>query len=96
MEEFARAAAAGLSEGTLAVLLQQQADTLGSAQPCPDCGRPCTVRPEERAVTFHGGQVTHREPRCHCPDCRRDFFPPTAPAPPRRPRLQPRGAADDR
>ena len=33
MEDVARAAAAGVAEGTLAVLLQQQADTLGTQQP---------------------------------------------------------------
>jgi hypothetical protein len=96
MEDVARAAAAGLSEGTLSVLLGQQADTLGSEQPCPDCGRPCTVRHEDRLLTFHGGQLTQREPLCHCPDCRRDFFPPTASAASGRPRLQSRRAADDR
>jgi hypothetical protein len=96
MEDIARAAAAGLVEGTLDVLLGQHADTLGAEQPCPDCGRPCTVRRADRPLTFHGGQLTHSEPLCHCPDCRRDFFPPTAPAAPRRPRLQPRRAADDR
>ena len=97
MEDVARAAAAGVAEGTLAVLLQQQADTLGTEQPCPDCGRPCTVRTAERPLTFGGGgQLNQREPLCHCPDCRRDFFPPAAPAVPRRPRLQPQRAADDR
>jgi hypothetical protein len=96
MEDMARAAAAGLAEGTLDVLLGQHADTLGAERPCPDCGRPCPVRREGRPLTFLGGQLTHREPLCHCPDCRRDFFPPTAPAAPGRPRLQPRRAADDR
>lgn len=96
MEDVARAAAAGLSEGALAVLLGQQADALGTEQPCPDCGRPCTVRQEERSLTFHGGQLTHSEPLCHCPDCRRDFFPPKAPAAPGRSRLQSRRAAQDR
>ena len=81
---------------TLAVLLGQQADTLGAEQPCPDCGRPCTVHRADRPLTFHGGQLTHSEPLGHCPDCRRDFFPPTAAAAPGRPRLQPRRAADDR
>ena len=87
MEDIARAAAAGLSEGTLAVLLQRQADSLGAEQPCPDCGRLCTVQREERPLTFHGGQLLQPEPVCHCPDCRRDFFPPTAPAAPGRPWL---------
>jgi hypothetical protein len=96
MEDIARAAAAGLAEGTLAVLLAQQADTLADEQPCPDCGRPCTVRRQERTLTFHGGQLSQQEPMGHCPDCRRDFFPPTAPATPRRTRLQSRRVADDR
>ena len=96
MEEIARAAAAGVGEGTLDVLLHQQADRLGAEQPCPACGRSCTVQREDRPLTFHGGQLRHREPVCHCPDCRRDFFPPTAAAASRRPRLQSRRAADDR
>ena len=96
LEEVARAAAAGVCEGTLAVLLGQHADTLGAEQPCPDCGRSCTVRRAERPLTFHGGQRTQSEPLCYCPDCRRDFFPPTAPVAAGRPRLQPRRAANDR
>jgi hypothetical protein len=96
MEDIARAAASGLSEGVLSTLLGQQADTLGAEQPCPDCGRPCPVRREERPLAFHGGQLSQSEPVCHCPDCRRDFFPSTAPAASGRPRLQPRRAADDR
>jgi len=96
MEDVARAAAAGVCEGTLGVLLHQQAELLGAAQPCPDCGRSCTVQREDRPLAFHGGQLTQSEPVCHCPDCRRDFFPPTAAAAPRRPRLQSRRAASDR
>jgi hypothetical protein len=96
MENVARVAAAGVAEGTLSVLLGQQADTLGAEQPCPDCGRSCTVHREDRPLAFHGGQLTQSEPLCHCPACRRDFFPPTAPAALGRPRLQPRRATDDR
>lgn len=46
-------AAAGLTEGTLATLPEQQARLLGTEQPCPDCGRPGTARHAERldAVT---------------------------------------------
>ena len=96
MEDVAAAAAAGVSAGTLAVLLQQQAQTLGPEQPCPDCGRACVVRYAERPLKYRGGQLDQREPVCHCPDCRRDFFPPTVPAAPGRARLQPRRAAHDR
>jgi len=82
MEQLARAAATGLTEGTLQTLLEQQADTLGEHQPCPDCGRACVVRREPRPLQVQGATVQQSEPVCHCPDCRRDFFPPTAdPAP---------------
>lgn len=96
MEQVTAAASAGLTEGTLSLLLEQQAQRLGAEQPCPDCGRLCAVRRAERPLTVRAGPLTQREPLCHCPDCRRDFFPPTAAAPPGRPRLQPRRAADDR
>jgi hypothetical protein len=88
MEEIAAAAAAGLTQGTFSTLLEQQAQRLGSEQPCPQCGKACTVQRHDRTLTVRGGQqLTHSEPICHCPDCRRDFFPPTTAAPPRRPRL---------
>jgi len=82
MEQIARAAATGLTEGTLQTLLEQQADALGQQQPCPDCGRPCVLRRQERPLQVQGAALHQSEPVCHCPDCRRDFFPPTAdPAP---------------
>lgn len=82
MEQVAAAAAAGLTEGTLGTLLDQQAQTLASEQACPDCGRLCPVGYEDRPLIVKGGQLTLHEPICHCPDCRRDFFPPTdRPAP---------------
>jgi len=96
MEQVAAAAAAGLSEGTLGILLEQQAQLLGAEQPCPDCGRHCRVERADRLLTVRGIQLKQSEPLCHCPDCRRDFFPPTAPAPPGRSRLQSRRAPDDR
>ena len=82
MEQIALAAAEGLTEGTLQTLLEQQATALGQQQPCPGCGRPCAVRREERPLQVQGAQLQQSEPIGHCPDCRRDFFPPTAdPAP---------------
>jgi hypothetical protein len=92
----ARAAAAGLTEGTLATLLGQQARALPTEQPCPECGRLCPVGSEQRPLTVKGGQLTLDEPVCHCPACRRDFFPPAARPAPGQPRLQPDRAADDR
>jgi len=85
LEQVATAAARGLTEGTLATLLEQQAQALPADWPCPDCGQPCPVGREPRPVTGHGGTVTYREPVCHCPACRRDFFPPAARPAPGRP-----------
>ena len=78
MEQLAQAAAAGLTEGTLQTLLERQATALGDQQLCPDCGRSCAVRRQERPLHVRGAELQQSEPICHCPDCRRDFFPPTA------------------
>jgi hypothetical protein len=77
MESIAQAAATGLVQGTLESLLQRQADALGNQHPCPGCGRLCALDYEDRTLHVKGGvALRHREPVCHCPDCRRDFFPP--------------------
>lgn len=78
MEAVAQAAATGLAEATLQTMLDQQAAGLGQIQPCPDCGRACAVRRQERPLRAKGAELQPAEPTCHCPDCRRDFFPPTA------------------
>jgi hypothetical protein len=80
MEQIALAAATGLTEGTLSTSLQQQAHALDQEQPCPACGTPCPVRLQPRPLASPGATVTHHEPVCHCPACRRDFFPPAGPA----------------
>ena len=86
LEQVADAAARGLTEGTLATLLQQQAQALPPQQPCPDCGQLCPVAHEGRPLaTGHGGTLTYDEPLGHCPACRRDFFPSAARLTPRRP-----------
>ena len=83
MEQIAQAAAAGLVEGTVQCLLQRQAEALAEQQPCPACGRLCPRTTEDRTLHVQGGvALGYAEPVCHCPDCRRDFFPPPpAPAP---------------
>jgi hypothetical protein len=75
-EQIATAAAQGLTEGTLQLLLQQQADKLPAEQPCPACGTLCPTKPHTRPLTAHGAEVQQVERIAHCPDCRRDFFPP--------------------
>lgn len=76
-EQIAAAAAGGLTEGTLQLLLEQQADKLADHQPCPDCGKLCPIRPHTRPLTARGAEIQQVERIAHCPDCRRDFFPPT-------------------
>jgi hypothetical protein len=75
LEEVAATAARGLTEGTLATLLEQQAQALPPEQPCPACGTVCPVRREKRPLAVCGGQILLDEPVCTCPTCRRDFFP---------------------
>jgi ssDNA-binding Zn-finger/Zn-ribbon topoisomerase 1 len=88
LEEVAQEAARGLVEGTLTVCLEQQANDLGDFHPCPDCGRHAKISREPRTVYLKGGQsVPLSEPVCHCPDCRRDFFPPAADSGSGQPRL---------
>jgi hypothetical protein len=75
LEQVAAAAARGLTEGTLATLLEQQAQALPAESPCPHCGQLCPVHQEARPLVGQGGTLTYHEPICHCPACRRDFFP---------------------
>jgi len=96
LEQIAHAAAAGLTEGTLGTLLDQQARSLPEAPPCPECGRLCPLTYEDRTLTIKGGQLPLHEPVCHCPDCRRDFFPPQDLLAAGQPRLQPHRDGDDR
>jgi hypothetical protein len=83
MEQLARAAAAGLTEGTLGTLLEQHAQAVGDEASCPDCGTPCALHREGRTLHLPGGTLPQSELVGHCPACRRDFFPPAAAAAPR-------------
>ena len=91
LEDIAQAAAAGLTEGTLDALLDQQARRLPDQVPCPACGRLCLRTTRPRPLVVRTGQTIRAdEPVAHCPDCRRDFFPPTAIPPPGQPPVLPR------
>jgi len=76
MEQLAAAATAGLVEGTLEHLTQQQAQRLPEQLPCPTCQKLCPLKTRPRQVVTRGATITLSEPVAHCPDCRRDFFPP--------------------
>jgi len=77
IEQFAAFVAAGVTEGTVATLIDKQNQALGNEHPCPECGTSCPVQHHDRPLTLETGQVVPlHEPICHCPKCRRDFFPP--------------------
>lgn len=75
MEEVACAAARGLTEGALESAATQQGQLLGEKQPCPHCGKLCTVGSAERPLRASGAVIELSEPKCYCLTCRRDFFP---------------------
>ncbi len=77
IEQAAASAARAVARGTIEELLEKKASLLGAEQPCPNCKRLCAVHREQRTINFWGGDVTYSEPKCHCPACRRDFFPST-------------------
>jgi hypothetical protein len=87
IEQCARGAACAVAKGTIEELLETKAAALGPEQPCPECQRPCPVARAPRTIEFWGAEVEYREPKCHCPACRRDFFPSTSLTPPDAPRL---------
>jgi hypothetical protein len=64
-----------LAEGALEEATSRQGQQLGDRQPCPQCGRLCTVTAAERPLRVKGAVLRLREPKGHCPTCRRDFFP---------------------
>jgi len=62
-------------KGTIEEVLRTQLQRLGNRQPCPTCARDCPVTTAPRTIQVRGGAVDYDEPMCHCPTCRRDFFP---------------------
>ncbi len=77
IEQVAKDAACTVAKGTIEELLEKKALLLGPEQPCPECQRLCPVKRDLRTISFWGAAVEYREPKCHCPTCRRDFFPST-------------------
>lgn len=52
-----------------------RAERLTGPQSCPTCGRACPLAHRERKLETIDGPLDLCEPVCHCPACRRDFFP---------------------
>jgi hypothetical protein len=63
--------------GAIEESLKTQLKLLGDCQPCSTCGRDSPVTTTTRTIQIRGGTITYDEPVCHCPTCRRDFFPST-------------------
>ena len=76
IEQAAITVARAVARSTIADLLRRKTSLLGAEQPCPTCQRLCLVQSQTRTINFWGGPVPYPEPKCHCPACRRDFFPP--------------------
>jgi hypothetical protein len=89
MEEVAYAAAQGLTAGALEAASSQQGQLLGEKQPCPQCGKLCSVAAAERPLRVKGAILQLNEPKCYCPTCRRDFFPSASGVEAGQSRLQP-------
>jgi hypothetical protein len=64
-----------LIQGAIEEVLRSQVKLLGDHQPCPACARACPVNTAPRTIQGRGGTIRYDEPVCHCPACRRDFFP---------------------
>jgi hypothetical protein len=62
-------------KGAIEEVLKAQLKLLGDHQPCPACAQPCHVTTTSRTIQGRGGTIQYDEPVCHCPACRRDFFP---------------------
>ena len=75
IEAVAFQAAQAVIKGTIQQSLSQQMRKLGETQSCPQCRRVCPVETEPRELIVRGATVQYDEPKCHCPTCRRDFFP---------------------
>jgi len=76
IEDLAVDVAQALTRGTMQEILQTQFELLGAEQPCPHCSSLCTVQKAPRTLAIRGGgTIAYDEPVCHCPACRRDFFP---------------------
>jgi len=77
IEALASLVADALKEGTSQAVIDQLNDQIEPLKPCPQCGTQCPVSFRPRPLHLQGGvTVQQNEPVCHCPTCRRDFFPP--------------------
>ena len=87
IESLAVDMAQTLTRGTIEEILRSQFQLLGDQQPCPQCSRLVRLRKNPGPWRFVVGTIDYEEPICHCPACRRDFFPSASQSPARLARL---------
>jgi len=64
-----------VAQATTERLAFTRAERLTGPQPCPTCGRLCPLVHRDRPLETIDGPLELHEAVCHCPACRRDFFP---------------------
>lgn len=77
IEEFGHEVGKMLARALDERLTHQHAAHFQEAAACPGCEATCPVAedPNTRDVQTTDGDVPLHEPLCHCPACKRDFFP---------------------
>jgi len=77
IEQFGHQAGRMVGRAVDAHLAEQHAAQFAGEASCPGCGAKRSPResPHDFPLQTQDGEVTLREPSCHCPSCRRDFFP---------------------
>ena len=75
MEASGHALGRVVAQTTTERIALTRARRLSGQQACPSCGTNCPIVYRERALETGDGPIDLHEPVCHCPACRRDFFP---------------------
>jgi hypothetical protein len=75
LESTGHALGRAVAQATTERLTLARAEHLSGPQPCPTCGSSCALTHRRRTLTTVDGPIELSEPCCHCPACRRDFFP---------------------
>ena len=75
LESAGHALGRAVAQATTERLAFARAERLTGPQSCPTCGRACPLVHRDRPLETIDGPLELHEPVCHCPACRRDFFP---------------------
>ena len=58
-------------------LVARQGEQMPRVFGCPGCGRECPAETKPKTIQSLDGEIELAEVCCHCPKCRRSFFPST-------------------